>query len=288
MTYDARQYASGQTVETSKHSYLWVGEPGGTKFCVGSLPPHGRVLTRDSLQVAQIAEMSPPSRVEVLAGCDSCGVVVSVEQLVHQSGQLLVRSDAGAIARRGWRLVRDHQGQWKGARQAEDRGCESLRQPPRGPSRPPSPRSRSSLARTPPPPCRSQRARSRPCYVTRRSAPALAESRRREMPPQASRARGRGAGRRHRSVRSDGDPGTNSLLSAAAKRASVQPFATSTRYSTVAMRGGMRLLPATRRLHSSAEAHKHPIGISSPPVSMRSPGHLELEQRAGARGRGGS
>ena len=93
MTYDARQYANGQTAETPKHSYLLGRSARRNKVRASARCPRmGELLTRDSLQVAQIAEMSPPSRVEVLAGCDSCGVVVSVEQLVHQSGQLLVRS----------------------------------------------------------------------------------------------------------------------------------------------------------------------------------------------------
>jgi hypothetical protein len=57
-----------------------------------SLPSVGELLARDSLQIAQIAEMSLPARVEILAGRDSRGVVMSVEQLVHQARQLLDRS----------------------------------------------------------------------------------------------------------------------------------------------------------------------------------------------------
>jgi hypothetical protein len=49
-------------------------------------------LARDSLQIAQVAEMSLPARAEVLAGRDSRGFVMSVEQLVHQTGQLLAPS----------------------------------------------------------------------------------------------------------------------------------------------------------------------------------------------------
>jgi hypothetical protein len=56
------------------------------------LPRIRELLARDSLQIAQIAEMSLPVRVEVQAGRDSRGVVMSVEQLVHQARQLLHRS----------------------------------------------------------------------------------------------------------------------------------------------------------------------------------------------------
>jgi hypothetical protein len=57
-----------------------------------SLPGLRELLARDSLQIAQVAEMSLPARVEVLAGRDSSGVIMSVEQLVDQARQLLDRS----------------------------------------------------------------------------------------------------------------------------------------------------------------------------------------------------
>jgi hypothetical protein len=55
------------------------------------LPRTREQLARDSLKIAQITEMSLPASVEVLAGRDSCGVVMSVQQLVHQARQLLAR-----------------------------------------------------------------------------------------------------------------------------------------------------------------------------------------------------
>jgi hypothetical protein len=60
-------------------------------LCARSLPYVRELLARDSLQIAQIAEMSLPARVEILAARDSRGVVMSVEQLVHQARQLLDR-----------------------------------------------------------------------------------------------------------------------------------------------------------------------------------------------------
>src|ERR1700727_2809158 len=57
--------------------------------------------------------MSPPVPVEVLAGRDSCRVVMSVQQLVHQARQLFARPrQGGGVAG----PVREHQGQWKGPR----------------------------------------------------------------------------------------------------------------------------------------------------------------------------
>ena len=60
---------------------------------------------------------------------------------------------------------------------------------------------------------------------------------------------------------------TNSLLCAAAKRASVQSLATSTRYSIVAPRGGVPLLPVTRRL----DYHGEVTMSSRPRIAGRSP-----------------
>jgi hypothetical protein len=47
----------------------------------------GQQLARDPLEVTQIPEMSFPARLEALAGHDSRCVVVSIEELVHQSRQ---------------------------------------------------------------------------------------------------------------------------------------------------------------------------------------------------------
>lgn len=65
------------------------------------LPRMREQLVRDSLQIAQIAEMGLPAHVEILASRDSRGVVMSVEQLVHPARQLLARPRKGAIGRRG-------------------------------------------------------------------------------------------------------------------------------------------------------------------------------------------
>jgi hypothetical protein len=67
---------------------------------------------RDSLQIAQIAEVSLPARVEVLAARDPCGVVVRVQRLVYQTRQLLARPRHGSHRAEGVAArVRGHQGE---------------------------------------------------------------------------------------------------------------------------------------------------------------------------------
>ena len=61
--------------------------------------------------------MSLPARVEVLASCDSCSVVVGVEQLVHQARELLGRARGGSHSLAGVaRPVKDHREPWKAPR----------------------------------------------------------------------------------------------------------------------------------------------------------------------------
>jgi hypothetical protein len=92
VTRDIRPYSNRQTPETPKQSRLSGPSVSRRDDLSALLLPRTREhLAPYSLQIAQIAEMSLPARVEILAGRESRGVVMSVEQLVHQARQLLDR-----------------------------------------------------------------------------------------------------------------------------------------------------------------------------------------------------
>ena len=94
-----------------------LGASAGGTVCGPSCCPARASSSRATRCRSRRAEMSLPARVEVLAGRDSCGVVVSVEQLVHQARQLLARPRQGSHNPAGVvRLVRNHQGLWNGPR----------------------------------------------------------------------------------------------------------------------------------------------------------------------------
>jgi hypothetical protein len=79
VTRDKRPYANRQTAETPKRSRLSGPRVSRRDDLSPLLLPRSREhLAPHPLQIAQIAEMSLPVHLEVLAGRDSCGVVVSV------------------------------------------------------------------------------------------------------------------------------------------------------------------------------------------------------------------
>jgi hypothetical protein len=79
VTRDIRPYSNRQTPETPKRSRLSGPSVSRRDDLSALLLPRSREhLARHPLQIAQIAEMSLPVHLEVLAGRDSCGVVVSV------------------------------------------------------------------------------------------------------------------------------------------------------------------------------------------------------------------
>src|ERR1700729_4155063 len=181
---------------------------------------------------------------------------MSVEQLVHQGRQLLDRSWRGHGPTGVARFVRGHPGHSKGPRHG---GSPGMRITAAASASTVSP----SIAKTSIISCSNStvpvsESASKVTTVVYDQAVGVGARRTAFKGDAASGESGTSACRRTPPPVSSKrwGPSTNSPFSAAVKRASVQSLATSTRYSIVAVRDGMPLLPVTRRLHSDGEVRK--------------------------------